>query len=151
MLKVGDVVTIVDPQLPRALWPVGKVTQVFPSLDRRVRAVNIEVKGKTWPVARLIQFPALPENDWCEDTDPLWDEQIQYLNSGAAVQKAQATWYIRIGGCDMERQVEVRRDWAQKKCTDWKQFIILIHHALIHDLFFHPYHWVELLFECVVR
>lgn len=31
-LQVGDVVMIVDNQLPRALWPVGKVSQVF--LDR---------------------------------------------------------------------------------------------------------------------
>ncbi|KAL0171405.1 hypothetical protein M9458_031716, partial [Cirrhinus mrigala] len=56
-LEIGDVVLIIDPQLPRALWPVGRVTQVFPGAD--------DVKGKTYTriVARLIQLPALPEDD----------------------------------------------------------------------------------------
>ncbi|KAL1258161.1 hypothetical protein QQF64_011405 [Cirrhinus molitorella] len=59
-LEIGDVVMIVDPQLPRSLWPVGKVTQIFPGIDGRVRTANVDVK----------------------------DERIQSLNSGAAVQKA---------------------------------------------------------------
>lgn len=64
-LESGDVVMIVDPQLPRALWPVGRVTQVFPGADGRVRSVSVNVKGKTYTrvVARLIQLPALPEDD----------------------------------------------------------------------------------------
>ncbi|XP_065099626.1 uncharacterized protein [Paramisgurnus dabryanus] len=64
MLEIGDVVMIVDSQLPRALWPVGKITQVFPSSDGRVRAANVAVKDRTYmrPVARLIQLPALPED-----------------------------------------------------------------------------------------
>lgn len=64
-LEIGDVVMIVDPQLPRALWPVGRITQVFPGADGRVRTANVEVKGKTYTriVARLIQLPALPEDE----------------------------------------------------------------------------------------
>lgn len=64
-LEIGDVVLIVDPQLPRALWPVGKVTQVFPGVDGRVRTASVDVNGKTYTrvVARLIQLPALPEDD----------------------------------------------------------------------------------------
>ncbi|XP_042610577.1 uncharacterized protein LOC109111550 [Cyprinus carpio] len=64
-LEIGDVVLIVDPQLPRALWPVGKVTQVFPGVDGRVRTASVDVKGKTYTrvLARLIQLPALPEDD----------------------------------------------------------------------------------------
>ncbi len=81
---------IVDPQLPRALWPVGKISQVFPGADGRVRAANVEVKGRTYTriVARLILLPALPEDDWCWRVNLLLDERIQSLNSGAAVQKA---------------------------------------------------------------
>ncbi|KAI2646455.1 Polyprotein P3 [Labeo rohita] len=64
-LEIGDVVLIIDPQLPRALWPVGRITQVFPGADGRVRTASVDVKGKTYTriVARLIQLPALPEDD----------------------------------------------------------------------------------------
>ncbi len=88
-LEIGDVVMIVDSQLPRALWPVGKVTQIFPGSDGKVWTVNVDVKGRTYTrvVAQLIQLPALPEDDWCQDAELLFDEWIQSLNSGAAVQK----------------------------------------------------------------
>ncbi|KAI2668878.1 Polyprotein P3 [Labeo rohita] len=33
-LQIGDTVMIVDQQLPRALWPVGKIVQVFPGLTK---------------------------------------------------------------------------------------------------------------------
>ncbi|KAL1277556.1 hypothetical protein QQF64_024229 [Cirrhinus molitorella] len=64
-LEIGDVVLIVDPQLPCALWPVGRVIQVFPGTDGRVRTASVDVKGKTYTriVARLVQLPALPEDD----------------------------------------------------------------------------------------
>lgn len=32
-LQTGDVIMIVDNQLPRTLWPVGKITRVFPGAD----------------------------------------------------------------------------------------------------------------------
>ncbi|XP_026029422.1 uncharacterized protein LOC113025652 [Astatotilapia calliptera] len=61
-LTVGTIVLIVDQQLPRALWPVGKVSQVIPGADGRVRTVQIKVGDKTYTrsVARLIRLPALP-------------------------------------------------------------------------------------------
>lgn len=64
-LQVGDVVMIVDNQLPRAMWPVGKVSQVFPGPDPRIRSAEVTVKGRTYvrPVARLISLPALPKDD----------------------------------------------------------------------------------------
>lgn len=62
-LQVGEVVMIVDNQLPRALWPVGKVVQVFPGADKRIRSAEVAVKDKKYvrPVARLISLPDLPE------------------------------------------------------------------------------------------
>lgn len=64
-LQPDMIVMIVDPQLPRALWPVGKITKVFPGVDQRIRAVEVKVKDKTYtrPVARLIKLPALPTMD----------------------------------------------------------------------------------------
>lgn len=62
-LQVGTTVMIVDPQLPRALWPVGRVSQVLPGPDDRVRTVEVQVGDRTYvrPVARIIRLPALPD------------------------------------------------------------------------------------------
>lgn len=64
-LEIGNVVMIVNPQLPRALWPVGKVTVVFPGSDGKIRTASVDVKGRTYTrvVARRIQLPALSEYD----------------------------------------------------------------------------------------
>lgn len=63
-LTVGTIVLIVDQQLPRAMWLVGKVTAVIPGVDGRVRTALIQVKDKSYtrPVARLIRLPALPQD-----------------------------------------------------------------------------------------
>ncbi len=62
-IQVGTTVLIVDPQLPRALWPVGKVSEVYPGADTRVRTAKVQVgeKSYTRPVARLIQLPAIAD------------------------------------------------------------------------------------------
>ncbi|XP_073770437.1 uncharacterized protein [Danio rerio] len=64
-LTVNSVVLLMDPQLPRALWPIGKVIKVHLSADQHVRSVDVQIKDKiyTRPVARLIVLPALPESD----------------------------------------------------------------------------------------
>ena len=64
-LLVGTTVMVMDPQLPRALWPVGKVSKVLPGQDGRVRAAEVQVKGKTYlrPVARLVALPPISETD----------------------------------------------------------------------------------------
>ena len=61
-LTVDSIVMIVDQQLPRALWPVGKVTAVFPGADGRIRTAQVQVKDRTYtrPVARIIRLPSLP-------------------------------------------------------------------------------------------
>ncbi|KAI7812768.1 hypothetical protein IRJ41_008898 [Triplophysa rosa] len=60
-LSIEQAVLIVDPQLPRALWPVGKVTRIFPGPDGLIRTVEVQVQNQTYrrPVARLIPLPKL--------------------------------------------------------------------------------------------
>ena len=67
-LEPNQVVLIVDPQLPRALWPVGKVTTTYLGADGRIRTAAIKVKDRTYvrPVARLVQLPKL--EDAAEDS-----------------------------------------------------------------------------------
>ena len=62
-LQPDDVVMIIDKQLPRAHWPVGKVKSVVPSSDDRVRTVDVCVEGKmyTRPVTKLIRLPELTD------------------------------------------------------------------------------------------
>lgn len=64
-LQVGTIVMVMDPQLPRALWPVGRVTSVLPGNDGRVRVAEVQVKDKTYtrPVARLVSLPTIPDMD----------------------------------------------------------------------------------------
>lgn len=62
-LKDSDVVMILDPRLPRALWPIGKVLKTFLGKDARVRVAEIEIKGKSYvrPVSRLIPLPFIKD------------------------------------------------------------------------------------------
>lgn len=66
-LAVDTVVMIVDPNLPRASWPTGKVQKIIPSSDGRVRVAEIAVKGKTYvrPVSRLVAL-----TEYKDDPDP---------------------------------------------------------------------------------
>lgn len=64
-LTEGSFVLMVDNQLPRALWLVGRVVKVFPSTDGHVRAAEVKVNDKSFirPVVKLIQLPELPKED----------------------------------------------------------------------------------------
>ncbi|KAJ8415882.1 hypothetical protein AAFF_G00404390 [Aldrovandia affinis] len=66
-LQLGTVVMILDPQLPRASWPVGKISKVFPGADGLIRdGAEIKVRDRALRptrVSRLIRLPAVPEDD----------------------------------------------------------------------------------------
>ncbi|XP_077396826.1 uncharacterized protein LOC144033019 [Festucalex cinctus] len=57
-----SVVMIVDPQLPRAMWPIGHVTKIHRSDDGYIRSADVDIKGHVYtrPVARVVMLPALP-------------------------------------------------------------------------------------------
>ncbi len=71
-LSVDAVVLVIDPQFPRALWPVGRVIRVHQSADGHVRSADIQVKDKVYtrPVARLITLPMIPETEENERGPP---------------------------------------------------------------------------------
>ncbi|KAK0138066.1 hypothetical protein N1851_025729 [Merluccius polli] len=66
------VVLMVDPQLPRALWPIGHVTRVHRSNDGCIRSADVNIKGHVYtrPVARLVMLPALPSGEDDESPTP---------------------------------------------------------------------------------
>ena len=84
-MAVGQTVLIVDPQFPRALWPVGQVTQVISGVDGRIWTVEVRVGEKSYvrPVARLIPLPELKE----EEDEPCDSSSgVEFAtNSGSAV------------------------------------------------------------------
>lgn len=63
-LTEDKMVMIVDPQVPRALWPVGLITKLIWSRDQHAWAAEVMVKGKPYlrSVARLIQQPSCDTN-----------------------------------------------------------------------------------------
>ncbi len=65
-LQMGDVVMIVDPQLPRALWPVRKISEVHSGADDRVRSATVQVERWTYtrPVARIVKLPAISDKEY---------------------------------------------------------------------------------------
>ncbi|KAJ8352093.1 hypothetical protein SKAU_G00235690 [Synaphobranchus kaupii] len=63
-LAVGQVVMVIDAQLPRALWLIGHVTRVFPSDDGKICSAEVDIKGSTYkrPVSKLIELPKMPDD-----------------------------------------------------------------------------------------
>ncbi|XP_059046616.1 uncharacterized protein LOC131842114 [Achroia grisella] len=60
-LKPGDIVVIVDGNLPRNTWPKGKIDKIYPGRDGRIRTVDVKTKTGilTRPVTRLALLPVL--------------------------------------------------------------------------------------------
>lgn len=58
-LSVDDVVLVVDPDLPRGVWPMGRVTKVYPGKDGVVRVADVATKGGTLkrPTRKLAVLP----------------------------------------------------------------------------------------------
>lgn len=54
-LQVDDLVILAEDNTPRGYWPLGRVTQVFPSSDGRVRSAEVKTKSGTYvrPVTKL--------------------------------------------------------------------------------------------------
>jgi hypothetical protein len=45
-VKIGDVVLVLDHTLPRAHWPLGRITKTFPGKDGLVRSVELKTASK---------------------------------------------------------------------------------------------------------
>ena len=46
-LKVGEVVVVIDADMARRDWKVGRIEQVYPGNDGLVRVVDVKVRGRT--------------------------------------------------------------------------------------------------------
>ena len=46
-LKIGDVVLLVQPGLPRENWPLGRIVDSFPGKDGHTRVAKVQCGEKT--------------------------------------------------------------------------------------------------------
>jgi hypothetical protein len=55
-LKINDVVVVINDQTPRATWPLGRVTDIYPGKDNTSRVARVKIGNKefTRPVVKLI-------------------------------------------------------------------------------------------------
>ncbi|KAL0171399.1 hypothetical protein M9458_031710, partial [Cirrhinus mrigala] len=62
-IKPGTVVMLVDPQMPRSFWQIGRVVNVFPGADDRVRTAEIQIRDRVYtrPITRLVVLPEIPD------------------------------------------------------------------------------------------
>lgn len=58
-LAVGDLVLVVDGNLPRGTWPRGRITRVFPGADGLVRVAEVATAGGVLrrPCKKLVRLP----------------------------------------------------------------------------------------------
>lgn len=58
-LKVGDVVIIVDSNLPRGSWPKGRITCVYPGKDGSVRVAEVQTAAGLFkrPAKKIVRLP----------------------------------------------------------------------------------------------
>lgn len=63
-IKPGTVVKLVDPQMPRSFWQIGRVVNIFLGADDRVRTAEIQIKDRVYtrPIARLVVLPEIPND-----------------------------------------------------------------------------------------
>lgn len=64
-IKVNDLVVVVDPNLPRNVWPRGIVTEIYPGPDGEVRNCAVRTNGGVFrrPTSRLAVLPLMDPAD----------------------------------------------------------------------------------------
>ncbi|XP_072938854.1 uncharacterized protein [Epargyreus clarus] len=79
-VKIGDLVQILDSNLPRNIWVRGRVIATFPGPDNIVRTVDVATKGGVLrrPVRKLVVLPI-------EDVAPAPTEDATQLHGGRNV------------------------------------------------------------------
>ena len=57
-LKMGDVVLAISSDLPRAHWPLGRITEIYPGKDNHVRIAKVQVGQNSLlrPINKLIHL-----------------------------------------------------------------------------------------------
>ena len=59
-LRIGDIVLVADDNVPRNVWPLARIVNVFPGQDGLVRSVEVRAKGTTYkrPITKICLLEA---------------------------------------------------------------------------------------------
>ena len=51
----GDIVLLIDPGISRGKWQIGKIIEVFPGTDNKIRSVKVKTNSGTYdrPITKL--------------------------------------------------------------------------------------------------
>ncbi|XP_043206534.1 uncharacterized protein LOC122372920 isoform X2 [Amphibalanus amphitrite] len=65
-LQIGDIVLVLDKDLPRGSWPLGRIVRVFPSADRLVRKALVRTSTSTYlrPIHKMVLVHSDSDLDW---------------------------------------------------------------------------------------
>ena len=65
-LQTGDIVLVLDKDLPRGSWPLGRIVRVFPSADSLVRKVLVKTGTSTYlrPIHKVVLVHCDTDLDW---------------------------------------------------------------------------------------
>lgn len=61
-MKEETIVLVMDPQLPRAQWPIGKVIKAHPCPDGRVRSADVLIQDRTYTIQYKAICPSCPSS-----------------------------------------------------------------------------------------
>ena len=55
-LRTNDLVLVIDENMPRGKWPLGRIVKTFPGNDERIRVVEVKTKNSTLirPIRKLV-------------------------------------------------------------------------------------------------
>jgi hypothetical protein len=64
-LKIGEIVIIKEDNLPPQRWLLGRITQIYPGKDNKIRVATVRLKEgeKLRVIVKLIKLPIVQEND----------------------------------------------------------------------------------------
>jgi len=64
-VKKNDIVLVLEPNLPRGQWPLGRITETYPGRDGHTRVANIQCGMKTVvrPTHKLVPLQAGHDNE----------------------------------------------------------------------------------------
>lgn len=59
--QVNDIVILIEPNSPRNSWPMGRISETFPSNDGLIRSVNVKTQTGTYkrPITKICNLECL--------------------------------------------------------------------------------------------
>ncbi len=123
-----SVIMLVDPQMPRSFWQIGRVVKVFPGADDHVWMAEIQIKDRVYtrPIARLVVLPEIPDDadniparDWYCIMSAFQQSKFRPTFGGGSVRKAGSVCMRYLWPVRMCRKCKSDSEEKSKDCVCW--------------------------------